>query len=870
MRNFTPSTNLLCSFILPAGTCGPALKSRGVRESESQRIKQSFSQGVKALLLLVALLLPLSAYAQRAAGPNATEEVRPDDYEIKGQVQDADGQAVAFANVALYTVPDNKLVKVETTDDAGIFRMEGIDDGTYNLVVTYLGAPDLRKEGIKAVNGVLDLGVLKMAPAAVELAEATVTATRALVEIKPDRTVFNVQGTINAVGDNGLDLLRKAPGVTIDNNDNINVLGRAGVLVYVDGKRLPLSGDDLSNYLRSLTAEQIDRIDIITNPGAKYEAEGNAGILDIRLKKNENEGFNGTVSTTVSQGRYGQYNGNFTGNYRNRLLNAFGTLGYGAGQSYNTVNFDSYQNGLYLDNEIFFKSTNSNPNYRFGTDFFLGDKHTIGFLLSGRQSNSEDFSYNNIDIYTVANSSETPDSLLRAETFGNGDRNQQTYNLNYRFDAGEGKSLNIDLDYGSFRNESLRDQPNRYLSPDGSEVLSVFNNYFDTPTNIDITTAKLDYEQPLAGGNFSTGLKFSKVSTENTFLFYDVDAANIRTLNNSSSNQFDYDENVYAAYVNYAGKISEKLNFSAGLRTEVTDAMGVLTPFRADLAAPPVELDYVSLFPSAGLTYALDQQKGNTLSLNYGRRINRPNYNVLNPFRNQISQLSYESGNPFLNPEIVDNVELGYTHAYRYNFKLGYSRTSNQITRLIGPDEVFPAALSVSWDNLATQTNYSFSAALPFTITPKWNAFFNVSGGYIDNQADYEGGASIDVQAFTYTVFSQQTFNLPKGFTAEVSGYFSGPGIWGGVFEYQTSGALNLGLQKKFLNNQLNVKISGNDLFFTSGWRGRSEFNGLVSEGRGNWDSRRATLSLSYNFGNQKVKSRRRSTGLSEEAGRVN
>jgi hypothetical protein len=833
MRNFTQSTILLCSLIFLLSTCGPALM------------------------------------AQRAAGPNATEEVSPDDYQIKGQVQDADGLAVAFANVALYTVPENKLVKVETTDDSGLFKMDGIADGTYNLVVTYLGAPDLRMEGIKAVNGVLDLGVLKMAPAAVELAEATVTATRALVEIKPDRTVFNVQGTINAVGDNGLDLLRKAPGVTVDNNDNINVLGRAGVLVYVDGKRLPLAGEDLSNYLRSLTAEQIDRIDIITNPGAKYEAEGNAGILDIRLKKNENEGANGTVSTTVSQGRYSQYNANFTGNYRNRSLNAFGTLGYGYRQFYNNIEFQSFQNGLFLDEKTAFNNTRTNPNYRFGTDFFLGDKHTIGFLVSGRQNNGDVYSYNNIDIYTVANSLETPDSLLRAETFGTGDRDQQTYNLNYRFDAGKGKSLNIDLDYGSFRNKNLRDQPNSYLSPDGSEVLSISNNYFDTPTDIDIATAKLDYEQPLAGGNFSTGLKFSQVGTKNTFLFYDVDGANVRTLNDTRSNQFDYDENVYAAYLNYAGKISEKLNFSAGLRAEVTDATGVLTPFRSDLTEPPVELNYLSFFPSAGLTYAINQQKGNTLSLNYGRRINRPDYNVLNPFRNQISQLSYEKGNPFLSPEIVDNIELGYTLAYRYNFKLGYSRTSNQITRLIGPDEFNPAAGFIGWDNLATQTNYSFSAALPFTVTPKWNAFFNASAGYIDNQAEYENGATIDVQAFTYSIFSQQTFNLPKGFTAEISGYFSGPGIWGGVFQYKTNGALNLGLQKKFMNNQLNVKISGNDLFYTSGWRGKSEFNGLVSEGRGNWDSRRATLSLSYNFGNQKVKSRKRNTGLSDEAKRV-
>ncbi|MEM9929290.1 MAG: TonB-dependent receptor, partial [Bacteroidota bacterium] len=696
---------------------------------------------------------------------------------IKGQLQDADQAPVPFANVALYQ--GDKLIKVETTNDAGIFEIKGIPAGEYQLKATYLGAPDLTKT-ITVAATAIDLGVLQMAPAAVELAQATVTATRALVEIKPDRTVFNVQGTINAVGDNGLDLLRKAPGVTIDNNDNINVLSRSGVLVYVDGKRLPLAGDDLSNYLRSLTAEQIDRIDIITNPGSKYEAEGNAGIIDIRLKKNENEGFNGTVSATASQGRYTQANTNFTGNYRNRTMNVFGNLGYAYNQNYNSLVFNSFQNGLFLDENTSFQNTNRTPNLRLGTDFFLGKNHTIGFLVSARENDNDVFSYNNVDIYAEENAFVTPDSLLRAETFGESSRSQQTYNLNYRFDPGKGKSLNIDLDYGRFRNENLRDQPNRYLSPDGTEVITVVNNYFDTPIDIDITTAKLDYEQPLAGGQFGAGVRFSNVGTNNTFLFFDVDEAENRILSDSRSNQFDYDENVYAAYVNYAGKLNEKISFSAGLRTEVTDATGILTPFRVDLEEPPVELNYVSFFPSAGITYAVNQRKGNTLSLNYGRRINRPDYNVLNPFRNQISQLSYEKGNPFLSPEIVDNIEVGYTLAYRYNFKLAFSRTSNQITRLIGPDEFNPAAGFIGWDNLATLTNYSFNAALPFTVTKKWNAFFNVSGGYIDNQANYENGATIDLQAFTYSIFSQQTFTLPKGFTAELSGYFSGPGIWGG------------------------------------------------------------------------------------------
>jgi iron complex outermembrane receptor protein len=143
------------------------------------------------------------------------------------------------------------------------------------------------------------------------------------------------------------------------------------------------------------------------------------------------------------------------------------------------------------------------------------------------------------------------------------------------------------------------------------------------------------------------------------------------------------------------------------------------------------------------------------------------------------------------------------------------------------------------------------------------------AGGYLDNQADYGDGVTIDLQAFTYSIFSQHTFQMPGGFTGEVSGYFAGPGVWGGVFEYKTSGALNLGLQKKFLNDQMNVKLSANDILFTSPWRGTSEFNGLVSSGRGAWDSRRVALSISYNFGNQKVKSRKRNTGLEDEASRV-
>ncbi|MCB0705337.1 MAG: TonB-dependent receptor [Saprospiraceae bacterium] len=785
---------------------------------------------------------------------------------IKGQLQDNESEPVIFANVLLYAQSDSSLVKVETTDDAGVFQMKGLAAGQYFLKSTYIGLSDLVVPDISlSGNQQLDLNKLVFEPAAIELAEATVTASRAMVEIKPDRTIFNVQGTINSTGSDAIELLRKSPGVTVDNNDNINVLGRAGVLLYVDGKRLPLNGEELTNYLKNLPADQIDRIEIITNPGAKYEAEGNAGIIDIRLKRDENLGANGSLSSTFSQGQYHNFNLNGSGNYRNKFMNVFGTAGGGQGAGFHNMDFLSYQNNVVLN------ETNKGIhdwkylNLRLGTDFFIGDNHTVGFLLSAGGSNGGNDGFNKIEISNQA-TPELMDSSLVANTDASRMNRQNTYNLNYRFDNKEGRTVNVDADYGAYTNDNNRLQDNTYYSGSGETILSQILTRFNTPTNIDIYSFKIDYEDELLGGTLGLGTKLSRVVSDNSFYVYDViNDTDIR--DDSISNLFDYEENVYAGYINYARSINDKWSFSAGVRAEQTDAMGNLQAFLVDLMEPPVELNYLSWFPSAGLTWQAGPK--HTLSLNYGRRINRPDYNVLNPFNNQLSQLSYEKGNPFLRPEIVNNLELGYTLAYRYNFKLSYSLTTDQITRLIGPDEENPLASFISWDNLAEQTIIGLNISAPVQVTKWWNAYVNASAGYLDNQADYGEGAVVDIQAFTYNFYQQSTFDLPKGLKAEISGWYSGPGVWGGVFKYEPSWSLNLGLQRRFLNDQLNVRVSANDIFFTSGWSGVSSFNGLESIGSGNWDSRRVSLSISYNFGNQKVKSRRRNTGIEDEAGRV-
>lgn len=785
-------------------------------------------------------------------------------FSLSGTVNDDKGEGVPFATIILKSAADSSMVKADITTETGNFTFERLKPGKYFAEASYVGLTENRTEIFEINDQPKTLPVIVLKENAKQLEEVVVTAQRALVEVKADRTVFNVQGTINSAGDNGLNLLRKAPGVLVDNNNSISVLGRAGVLVYVDGKRVPLTGDDLTSYLENLTSEQIDKIDIITNPGSKYEAQGNAGIIDIRLKKDKNLGSNGSLSTTYGHGRYGTGNINANGNYRNKNLNTFGGVGYNKGIRWNEMLFDTYQNGIRLYETNRSINDYNGMNGRWGTDFFINKKSTIGFLVGGQVNGSDNVSNNRTTISAETNPNKI-DSILTAPNTSANKRKQATFNVNYAYESGKNR-LNIDADYGAFRNDADHFQPNYYFNPGETVVVSQNINAYSTPVEIDIATVKADYETEILGGSLGLGTKFSNVATDNTFLFYNI-KNNVPARDDRRSNQFKYHENVYAGYMNYSKKLNGKWNASAGLRVENTDATGDLLAFLPELEEAPVDFNYTSFFPSAGVTY--QHKPEHSFSLNYGRRINRPDYNVLNPFREQLSELSYSKGNKFLQPEIVNNIELGYTFKYRYTFKLAYSNTSNQITRLIGPDELDPRAGFISWDNLATQKLYSANISLPVDITKWWNAYMNFSASYTDNQADYGDGRVVDVQAGSYNFFQQHTFKLGNKWKGEISGWYGGPGVWGGVFLYDPSYSLNLGLQRKFINDKMNVRLSVGDITYQSGWSGVSRFNGQVGNGQGNWDSRRASLSISYDLGNSNVKSRRRNTGIEDESKRV-
>jgi len=801
------------------------------------------------ILLLVGLAgLSLNTFAQ-------TEAAR-----IIGSVNAADGTPLAFANVILKAEQDSSIVKVGFTDDGGQFAISHLPAGKYWLTISFVGLPEKNSPAFELRAGqLLQLPTISLETRAEELEGVTVTATRPLVEIKPDKTVFNVEGSVNATGNSALELLRKAPGILVDNNENVTMLGRAGVQVYIDGKPAQLSGADLANYLKSMSSTEIESIELIANPSAKYDAAGNAGIINIKLKKDKSLGANGSINLGAASGRATAYNTSVNGNFRNKKINVFGNYSFYDGA--NPQNQDIYreQFGQVFDQTGQQDNFWQSHNFKAGLDYFINPKHTIGILA---HTNFGESHFNNLSTTSISQAgSSSVDSLLIAESYNDFQRQNFNYNLNYMF-QGENSSLNADFDFGSFQTDGTSFQPNYYRNPTGEVTLQERTFRTTMPRAIAIYTAKVDYETNFLQGKLGLGAKAALVRTDNTFDFYNVINGNT-TLNAELSNQFEYTEQVNAAYANFSRQF-EKISLSLGLRMEQTNSTGILNSLMPN-SNNTVKRSYLNFFPSGGLTYTPNET--HNWQLNFSRRINRPSYQDLNPFEMKLDELTFEKGNPFLNPEYATNVKLTHTFKYRFNTSISYSHTTDQITRIVDTQD--KQAAFITWRNLADQYNYSLSVSAPISITPWWSTYTNVTGYHVINKGDYGEERIIDLKATAMNFYTQHTFSLGE-WKAELSSWYNSPTIWEGTFRFRAQYSIDAGISKNFLNEQLNIKLSVSDIFRTTPFSGQSEFGPLFMRLNGDWDSRRVKINLTYRLGNNEVKSaRRRQTGLEDESNRI-
>ena len=805
------------------------------------------------LILASILLMTLATSAQTASNSI-----------ISGGVEDANNKPLANITVSLLKATDSSLVKAAVSDETGSFEISLAKAGKFLLSYTSLGFE-------KNYSSVFEISIgqdykastVILKQAVKKLQDVTVTSKKPMIEIRADKTIFNVESSINATGSNALELLQKSPGVQVDNNDNISMKGKNGTKIYIDGKPTQLDAKNLAEYLKGISSNDIEAIEMISNPSAKYDASGNAGIINIKLKKNKKYGTNGSVTAGIVQGVTPKGNSSVNLNYRNKKVNLFSNISGSIGEYENTQNLYRIQSDTLYDQKSVQNSDNKNVNMKAGADFFINSKNTFGIMATTNFGNE----IWNSSSYTPISYNPTGQYVKTLTAFNSipGNRNHANFNINYKYADTSGKEINFDADFGSFKGRNNSYQPNYFYNGNMNLLGSaIYKN--STPINIDIYSAKIDAEQNLWKGKFGYGVKFSYVVTQNAYNFYDV-LGNIDIIDLPKSNSFVYKENVNAAYINYQRQLNTKWSLQTGLRLEQTNSTGILT--RADGLTQnddSVKRSYTNLFPSAALTWTIN--KKNTLNLTYSRRIDRPSYQDLNPFENKLDELTYEKGNAFLRPQYTDNIELTHTFMGTINTSIGYSHVKDYATQVL--DTTNKNATYVQQQNLATEQIISFNIGSSLPIKKWWNGYANIWYNYLLFNGEFNNKI-VSLHIPVYGAYLQQSFTLGKEYTAEMSGWFNGPGVWGATGTTKAQGGLDIGVQKQLFKKKATVKLTATDVLGTANpWHILSNFGGLYLNGNGMWESRTIRLNFTYRFGSNQIKSaRQRQTSLESESKRI-
>lgn len=787
--------------------------------------------------------------------------------QVTGLTQEQ-GKPLAGASVVLKNNKDSSVVKLSISTSTGQYEFSSVAPGRYFVTVSHVGYTTQSSASFETTgDGSFKIPAISLSRASKQLNKAIVTAQKPLVEVKNDRLILNVEGNINEVGSDALELLRKSPGVTVDKDNNLSLNGKTGVQIYVDGRPTYISGATLADYLKTLQSSSIGSIEIISNPSAKYEAAGSAGIINIRLKKNTAYGNNLSASAGYNIGTYSKYNANLSLNHRDAHFNLYGDYSFRHGQYEQFATMHRIQLDTSFLQRSTFLQTPTTSTYKAGADWLIDPKNTLGLMVSG-SSGTETIQATSATPIVYIPTNQT-NRLLQANNHTTSSNDNVNTDLNYRYADTSGHELNIDADYSLYHIRSNQYQPNNYYDSTGKTLLYSNDYNILSPTNIHIYSIKLDYEANFLRGRLGFGGKSSYVTTTNDFQEYDLSPAE-RVLDSLGSNNFDYKENINAAYVNYNRTI-KGWAFQGGLRAENTNDKGISTGWKqtqADYSAYDSAFTryYTDLFPSAAITYNKDPNKQWTLT--YSRRIDRPAYQSLNPFQFKLDDYTFSQGNTLLRPQYANTAGLTFTYKYRLTVTLNYSHIKDLNTTLV--DTIDGSKAIIRTENLATQDIASLNISYPFQW--RWySVFFNANTYYSLNKANFGVGRTVDLNVFHTTIFSQHSFRLGSGWTGQLTEYFSSPDIWQATLRSSTIWSLDAGLQKTVLNGKGSFKISVTDIFKGLNYTATSSFAGQYIRDTGGSETRLLKLYFTYRFGNQGLKAaRRHSNAAEEETKRVN
>lgn len=808
-------------------------------------------------LLTIALTLSFTSQAQMKNG------------RISGHVIDGNTKTIEAATITLLRAKDSSVAKISVANKEGDFVFENITEGRYLVSISAVGHTKGFSETfeITAANPSVTLKTVELVPVAKNLGAVTVTGKKPLIEQKIDRTVVNVEAAVTNVGTTALEVLEKSPGITVDKDGNISLKGKQGVKIYIDGRPTYLGGTDLANYLRSLSSSQLDQIEIMTNPPARYDAAGNSGIINIKTKKSNQVGYSGSISSTYSQGRYPKFNESFNFNYRKNKVNFFTTLGYNNRKNFQELDIQrkfiestSKIVKSHFDQGSEMRDNGESYNAKAGMDYYASKKTTLGVVFSGFYNPG---TFGNRSDVMISD----PYDVLMSRTLANtsNDRKWKNFssNLNFRhaFDS-TGKELTADLDYLTYRSRNTQDLENAYFDIYGMPLVKADTLLGNLPQDINIYTARIDYTYPLKkGAKLEAGAKASFVKTDNNAI-YDSLNYGVRVRDIGRSNHFIYDENVNAVYVNYSKPFTKKLFGQLGVRIENTNAKG-------DQATTGEKFDrhYTQVFPTAFLQYKANEK--NSFGLNYGRRINRPDYEDMNPFILFLDRYTFEQGNPNLQPQFSHNVELSHTYKGFFTTTLNYTRTTDIINEVLEQNtdrnETF-----VKKANIAKQRQYGIAVSAGGQIQKWWtgniyaNVFNNLFEGIVNND-------DVKISATTGQFNVSNQFKFAKTWGAELSGFYFTGGVEG-VFRIKGFGTMNMGVTKQVLKGKGSLRFTVRDVLYSQKIKGDIKYSNIDAHFQQQRDSRQAALGFTYRFSKGKVNGngqKRKTGGASEEQNRV-
>lgn len=812
----------------------------------------------KILLLMTCLLAWGAAFAQKKGN-------------ISGKIVTETNEPLPYSLVKLVSITDTTKVIETSANLDGLYQFTNVDEGQYLLRVKMVSYQTYNGQKFGFTGSDLQLPAIKMQSTSKQLKEVSVVGQKPFVERKADKTVLNVENNATAAGNSVLELLEKAPGVTIDRQtDQIKLNNKAGITVMVDGKTNYLSGADITTVLSNMTSDQVASIELITNPSSKYDAAGNAGIINIKLKRNKNFGTNGSAVLNTGWGgvkdgpnNLYRHSANLNLNHRTEQWNIFGNTTYNTRSGFNetlltrTANTPSMRTTF----DQSFNRKQKSPGYsaKIGADYYASKKTVLGVMVDFFDAKNEVMGLSTADVNEYQGNTHTL-SYIKQNNGNNSKMQNVTANFNVKHDLSkEEANITFDVDYANYtmdRNDSF---DARYLNTAQQETNSSnLRNIVDA--KIDVIAAKTDFSWPFSKTlKFEAGLKSSFVNTNNDFVS--------EQLNNGTwsdvlgrSNLFIYKENINAAYTNLS-KNWKKWELQLGLRAEHTHSKG-----HSVTSNKIVDRNYVSLFPSIFLKQELS--KNHSFNYSYSRRIDRPSYQQLNPFVQYLDPYTIDSGNPYLNAQFTDNFEFAYNFK-EFSLSFNYADVRGMITQVSRQNDA-TRQIEVQRQNFGHANLYNANLFVPLKITKQWSMQNNFSANYQKYEDGTLVGAQFQKSKVSFNFNTSQSFVFSKTFRAELSFWYDSPKIRGVEETTIAQYALNLGVQKSLMQNRLKLRLSVDDILNTNYWEGRMKYQNVDMYVINHYVNRRASFSINYSFGNQQVKSaRNRKTSLEDIKGRT-